>query len=275
MDGAQVPQEPPHPSEPQFTPAHEGVQPSLVQVPAPLQVVPPGQVPQEPPHPSLPQLFPPQSAVHETSQRPASPQAVPSGQSPQVPPHPLGPQTLPSHSGVQQKGSRTFWQWPSPEQESTVHGSASAQSMGWPPTQAPLEQMVFFEQASPSSQGVPVMVAVKMQVPVAALQADSKHGPGGVWLAQSSLITQALGWLSAPSVAGSPSPAGPTSSGTPVSTVGNAGMSPAAPDADGESELQPPTRQRAAPARREIRAEFVPVRWIWVILVMENLMARP
>ena len=96
MPGAQAPQRPPQPSEPQALPEHFGAHPHALPPPgASRQVAKPEQLPQEPPQPSLPQDLPAQLGAQ---QLPAT-QTAPAVHDPQLPPAPSGPQVLPAQLG--------------------------------------------------------------------------------------------------------------------------------------------------------------------------------
>jgi hypothetical protein len=92
-----VPQEPPHPSDPQVRPSHDGVQPPWHRPTRGLHVAPLPHSPQVPPHPSVPQFRPSQDGAQQASD--SSLQKAPSAH-PHRPPQPSLPQVFPSQAGV-------------------------------------------------------------------------------------------------------------------------------------------------------------------------------
>lgn len=107
--------------------------------------------------------------------------------------------------------------------------------MGCPPTHSPFEQMVLFVQASPSSQAVPVITAVKMQFPVSWLHEGSRHASGDACPAQSASLEQSPVGVDGPSDSCCVSELE-----EPVSRVGNAAI-PEPSDPAGSPESEQPT----------------------------------
>jgi len=79
----------------------EWSQPLETHWPLESQVCPVAQVPQEPPHPSLPQFIPLQFGVQVGTHWPLTSHDWPVGHVPQTPPQPSAPHCFPEHCGVQ------------------------------------------------------------------------------------------------------------------------------------------------------------------------------
>jgi hypothetical protein len=118
----QIPQYPPHPSFPHSRPAQSGLQ-SDWQMP-PVHQDPALQDPHDPPHPSSPHWTKSHFGTHPTHC--PSTHAIPSGHVPQEPPHASGPQTRPPH-----------WESQPGTQVPALHEKPAAHSPQDPPHPSP------------------------------------------------------------------------------------------------------------------------------------------